>query len=221
MLAIVGGKGGCGKTTTLGLAGALGKTRRTVLAVDADFDMPDLYLLADVDSRPGLVAIENGTNVEDAAHPPPNLSGVEVVPAPQSVDETVHLPAALARLTDDADHVLVDCPAGAGPDAVTPLQVAEYALLVTTPDPASLRDTAKTAAMARTLGTPVVGCVLTRANNVPSGIERLLDCPVLVTVPAVGAPVLTHKQVVRAYDTLASTILTKHLWTLSKPSHLC
>lgn len=212
MLAIAGGKGGCEKTTTtLGLTGALGRTRRTVLAVDADLDMTDLHLLADVDSRPELAAIKDGTNVEDAANPPPNLSGVEVVPAPLSVDETVHLPAALARLTDDADHVLVDCPAGAGPDAVTPLRVAEHVLLVTTPDPASLRDTAKTAAMARTLDISVVGCVLTHANDAPSGVERLLDCPVLVTVPAVGAPVLTHEPVARSYDTLASTILPKHL----------
>ncbi|WP_266077629.1 MinD/ParA family ATP-binding protein [Haladaptatus caseinilyticus] len=212
MLAIAGGKGGCGKTTTtLGLAGALGRTRRTVLAVDADIDMPDLHLLAEVNGSPGLPTIEQGGRVEDATHPPQSLSGVEIVPAPQSANEGVHLPTALTRLTGYADHVLVDCPAGAGPDAATPLRVAEHVLLVTTPDPASLRDTAKTAAMARTLDTTIIGCVLTRADSVPSGVERLLDCPVLITVPPTKTPVLPEESVARAYDALASTILSKHL----------
>ncbi len=212
MLAIAGGKGGCGKTTTtLGLAGALGRTRRTVLAVDADLDMPDLHLLAGVDADPNLATVETGGAVEDAAHPPPALSGVEVVPAPQSATTDVHLPSALARLPNGADHVLVDCPAGAGPDAATPLRIAERALLVTTLDPASLRDTAKTAVMARTLDTNVVGCVLTRADRVPSGVERLLDCSVLATVPETSAPVLADESVNRSYDALASAVLTKYL----------
>ncbi|WP_227373760.1 MinD/ParA family ATP-binding protein [Haladaptatus halobius] len=115
MLAIAGGKGGCGKaTTTLGLAGTLGRTRRPVLAADADLDMPDLHLLADVEADPNLATVVGGGAVEDAAHSPPSFSGVDVVPAPQSLGEAVDLPSALSRLVATADHVLVDCPAGAG-----------------------------------------------------------------------------------------------------------
>ncbi|WP_049970302.1 MinD/ParA family ATP-binding protein [Haladaptatus cibarius] len=215
MLAIAGGKGGCGKTTTtLGLAGAFGRTRRSVLAVDADLDMPNLHLLAEVDGEPGLAAVANGGSIEDVTHPPPEpsgLSGVRVVPAPQSGTREVHFPAALSRLENGADHVLVDCPAGAGPDAVTPLRAVNHVLLVTTPDPACLRDTAKTAAMARTLNTPIVGCVVTKTERPPPGIERLLDSPILATIPDVGPPVLPDESVARAYDALASAILSKHL----------
>ncbi len=168
MLAIAGGKGGCGKTTTtLGLAGALGRARRSVLATDADVDMPDLHLLADVEPTPNLAEVAADGDVETATHPPPNLSGVGIVPAPQSIGERVSLSDALAHLVGTADHVLVDCPAGAGPDAVTPLRVADHVLLVTTPTPACLRDAAKTAAMARALGTTIVGVVLTRAERAP------------------------------------------------------
>ncbi|GAA0197800.1 MinD/ParA family protein [Haladaptatus pallidirubidus] len=212
MIAIAGGKGGCGKTTTtLGLAGSLGRTRRSVFAVDADLDMPNLHLLADVDNTPGLAAVANGARIEDVAHLPPDLSGVKVVPAPQSPGRGVRLDSALARLANCADHVLVDCPAGAGPDAVTPLRATDHILLVTTSNRACLRDTAKTAAMARALDTPVVGCVVTRTNRSPRGVERLLDCPILATIPVAGSPVLSDESVARGYDTLASAILSKHL----------
>ncbi|WP_227354299.1 MinD/ParA family ATP-binding protein [Haladaptatus salinisoli] len=212
MLAIAGGKGGCGKTTTtLGLAAALGRARRSVLAADADLDMPDLHLLADVDADPNLAAVARDGAVEDAAHPPPSLSGVDFVPAPRSFGEAVDLPSALSRLGANADHVLVDCPAGAGPDAATPLRIAEHALLVTTLDPACLRDAAKTAAMARALDATVVGCVLVRTTRTPASVERLLGCPALTSVPEVVAPVLADESVARAYDRLASAVLTKHL----------
>lgn len=212
MLAIAGGKGGCGKTTTtLGLAGALGRMRRSVVATDADVDMPDLHLLADVESSPNLSTIAAGGDVESATHPSPALSDVGIVPAPQSMGESVSLSSVLGRLTGTADHVLVDCPAGAGPAAATPLRIADHVLLVTTPDPTCLRDAAKTAAMARALGTTIVGVVLTRAEQPPPGIERLLENPVLASIPDGGVAVLADETVVRAYDRLASALLSKHL----------
>lgn len=212
MLAIAGGKGGCGKTTTtLGLAGALGRMRRSVVAVDADVDMPDLHLLADVADAPNISAVADGAPVEAAAHPPPTLTGVEVVPAPQSMGESANLSTALPRLSHAGDHVLVDCPAGAGPDAATPLRIADHVLLVTTLDPACLRDTAKTAAMARALGTTIVGVVATRADHSPSKIERLFDCPMLSSIPDGGVAALADESVRRGYDRLASALLSKHL----------
>jgi septum site-determining protein MinD len=96
---------------------------------------------------------------------------VDVVPAPQSLGEAVDLPSALSRLVATANHVLVDCPAGAGPDAATPLRIAADALLVTTLDPACLRDTAKIAAIARALDSTVVGCVLVRTERTPANVE--------------------------------------------------
>ncbi|RDZ49114.1 CDP-4-dehydro-6-deoxy-D-gulose 4-reductase, partial [Haloferax sp. Atlit-10N] len=44
MLAIAGGKGGCGKTTiALGVGQALGTPTRPALVVDTDRDMPNLH----------------------------------------------------------------------------------------------------------------------------------------------------------------------------------
>jgi len=222
MLAVAGGKGGCGKTTTtLGLATALAANGRSVLAVDADREMPDLHVLADVAPDPNIadLAPENGDPLPatEVAHSLPDRPGVRVVPASPSTRGDPPLSTACARLADAADRVLLDCPAGGGETAAAALRVADRALLVTTPTPACLRDAATTAAMARALDATVVGAVLTRAERAPDGVARLLGCPVLATVPDVerstgtATAVLDDDGVSAAYDRVAATLLSKHL----------
>ncbi|MBB6645865.1 MinD/ParA family ATP-binding protein [Halobellus ruber] len=194
MLAIAGGKGGSGKTTTaLGLARAIdGPT----LAVDADCDLPNLHALAGVPRAPP----EGGHGHPDPAAP----SDTQVVPAPRDAFEG--LGSRLRELREaTAELVVVDCPAGAGPDATVPLRVADRVLLVSTACAAGLRDAAKTAAMARAVGTPVVGGVVTRARVAPPGVDDLLGCPVVTTVPEATEP-LDDAGVQRAYRRLARAV---------------
>ncbi|SEO86820.1 septum site-determining protein MinD [Halogranum amylolyticum] len=216
MLAIAGGKGGSGKTTTtLGLARAFdGRT----LVVDADGDMPNLHALAAVDRRPTLAAVDGERRPERVAQGHPEDPDVSVLPAPVGrPDDTADteggdadLQRLLRRLRsfdEESGHrTLVDCPAGAGPDAVAPLRVVDRVLVVSPLCAAALRDAAKTAAMARTLGTPVVGAVLTRTRLRPPGVGDLLDCPVVGSVPEVRPPVLERDAVRTAYGRLATTL---------------
>lgn len=204
MLAIAGGKGGTGKTTTaLGLARALDGP---ALVADADGDMPDLHALAGVDREPTLADLD-GRPPTALAQPQPGADGVSVLPAPRpTADADRH--AALSRLADAAVPTLLDCPGGAGPDAAVPLRAARRAVLVTTACAPALRDAAKTAEMARALGTEVVGALLTRAATAPEGVGDLLGCPVLGTVPDVDPPVLDRRVVRTAYARLASGALT-------------
>lgn len=221
MLAVAGGKGGCGKTTTaLGLGAALARQRKAALAVDTDREMPDLHAMAGVAREPGLDAVAEGWPprlVAGRADPP--TVGVEVLPAadgppsaspPSRASPTGSGRAALARLRGCADAVLLDCPAGAGPDAAAPLRAADVAALVTTAEPACLRDAAKTAAMARELGTPVAGAVVSRVDSPPEGVSRLLDCPVLGAVPDAGSGAgtdpLADDRVRAAHDRVASAL---------------
>lgn len=195
MLAIAGGKGGAGKTTTtLGLAAAAADRTGDggVLAVDADVDMPNLHAMAGVETRSTDPSREADRPV---GLPHPSVDRLRIVPAPRQDGGDV--PARLRDLS--ANRVFVDCPAGAGPDAVAPMRVADAVLVVSSLCGPALRDAAKTVAMARAVGTTVVGGVLTRTRRVPDGVERLLDCPVLDTVPEAPAgtdPLLTD--VVRA-----------------------
>lgn len=203
MLAVAGGKGGCGKTTTtLGLAIAAGRRGHSVLAVDADVDVPDLHRVAGIggsaDRRPR--APDHGRAEEHQAlepRPVPGTAGVSVLPARPGM-ESGSLRDRIQGATADFDLVLLDCPAGGGRDAAIPLRVADRTLLVTTDRGPSLLDAAKTGAMARAVGTPVAGAVLTRTERVPDGAGSLLGTETIEAIPTAVAP-LRDRTVTRRY----------------------
>ena len=203
MLAVTGGKGGSGKTTTtLGLARALDSP---TLAVDADWDLPDLHALA------GVPRTWPGSTVERAAAGAYPADGTSVLPAPPDREER-DLGAVLRSLQQVDSLVLVDCPAGAGPDAAAPLRVADAAVLSVPPCRPALRDAAKAAAMARHLGTPVLGAVLTRARAIPPGVDDALGCPVLARVPPARESVLSADRVRAAYRSAAAELAALSAW---------
>jgi len=215
MLAIVGGKGGCGKTTTaLGLARAFAARGDRPVVADADCDMPNLHTRAETDRTPGLGALAGDGPVERCLHRSRAYPGVDIVPAgraSQSVDAV-----ALGRLARLSGPVLLDCPAGATDAVGAPLRAADGALVVSTADRQSLTDAAKTARMAVAAGTDVVGAVVTRVDGGVSlddgGGEALSEtCLVVETVPEVpGEPL--HSRVGRAsYDRLARTLQSRNI----------
>jgi septum site-determining protein MinD len=179
MLAITGGKGGCGKTTTaLGLAHAMAKAGRNPLVVDADTDCPDVHLLADVDRAPTWDALGSSDVLECVAQRSPSLGGVAVLPA-GSGEAT----DALARVRDWPGPALVDCPAGAGPAATMPLRAADRSILATVADPETLADTQKAADVATRLdAAPVASVVRTSASDV----DLPFDSQIVESVPRVA-----------------------------------
>jgi len=204
VLAIAGGKGGCGKTTTtLGLARALADAGRHVLAVDADLDMPNLHALAGVPAEPSLAAVD-GEAPATVAHSDPQAAGVRVLPAP--AERPDDLAAAFAALRPSDRRVLLDCPAGAGPDAAAPLRAADGTLLVSLPTPESLKDAAKTAAMARELDAAPVGAAVVRTDRVPDGVDRLLGVDTAVAVPDGEPAPLRSSAAAAAYRRVSETV---------------
>lgn len=203
MLAIAGGKGGVGKTTSaLGLAAALpGRP----LVVDADRDMPDLHSLAAVPRAESTdtVDVVDRARFSDA-------HDCRVLPAP--TDDAVATEQWLTRIRsewaadDRSPPTLVDTPAGAGVDAAVPLRIADGVVLVSTACAPALRDAAKTASMARAVGTPVVGVILVRTSARPPNATDLLGCPLLAVVPeSVGRP-LADRRIRDRYDAAATAL---------------
>lgn len=219
MLAIAGGKGGTGKTTTaLALARAFATAGRDrtaeVVVVDADLDMPDLHSMTGVPREPTVTVRPRGRRV-------PELPGVRVAPAPRqgggapSESTTAessavsdpdsggiaiaedggtvgHLEACLRTLRDDRDGlVLVDSPCGAGPDATRPVDIADGVVLVTRPTPAAVQDTLKTAEMAGALDTPIVGCAVV-GRRPPRSLSAVFGVDEVTRIPFVdGDPLET------------------------------
>lgn len=188
-LAVSGGKGGCGKTTTaLALAGTLVESRREPVVVDCDRDMPNLHVYADTQDDPGVDAVAAGASLASAVHVAAQPTGVRVLPGrPGS-----NVAAALAALELDTSQepVILDTPAGASEDVAVPLRFANGAVIVTTPSRPCVRAAVKTAAMARALDAPIVGVVVSRAESVPEALPAALGVPRdrVVAVPAAERP---------------------------------
>jgi septum site-determining protein MinD len=220
VIAVAGGKGGSGKTTTtLGLARALSRRGARVVAADADWDLPNLArLAAETATDTGPSGLGSKVDHECARTVRDAIEGTEPVrpdrteptvldapDAPRSVDALGTL-GALDGAVPDGVPVLLDCPAGASADAAAPLRAADRALIATPLERAALRDAAKTAAVACRLDCPPVGAVAVGETSAPDPVATLLDCPVLGAVPDGGPEPLSDSAVRSAYDDLARRI---------------
>ena len=147
-VAVVGGKGGVGKTNlAANLAIAAAGLGQRVLLVDGDLG------LSNVDVLLGLVpdlcvadVLAGRCSVEDALMDGPR--GVRILPAASGRFDLAslaprHLQALLKRIecvTDDFDLVLVDAGAGIGPSVVGLSSLCDPILLVTTGEPTAVAD---------------------------------------------------------------------------------
>jgi septum site-determining protein MinD len=196
VLAIAGGKGGSGKTTTaLGVAGALARQRRRPLVVDCDLDAPNLHLRADTPRSPGIDA----PDAPDCAHRSGVLPGVDVLPAGDA--DASDLTDLLPVLPGDRP-VVLDCPAGASEAAARPVRAADAAVVVATRGRESLEDAVKTAELARAIETPVRAAAVTAADQSVDDLAGALGTPHVVAVPDASRP-LAADETAAAYARLA------------------
>lgn len=169
MLAITGGKGGCGKTTTtIGLARNLTRDGHDPIVVDADCDMPDVHHVARFDRNFGVDRLAEGHDPASVFQRSDRFPGVRFVTA----GDRRNVDAALRRLSTVDAPILIDCPAGISPDATRPLRHADRALLVSTDEPVCLDDASRTITAARELDTELFGAfVVVVAGSPPPAID--------------------------------------------------
>jgi septum site-determining protein MinD len=190
VLAVAGGKGGSGKTTTaLSLASAL--------VVDCDLDAPNLHLRAGVPRDPGVDA----ANPIATAHESTTVPGVDVLPVGDADGDD--LATTLDTLLESRLTIL-DCLAGASEAAVRPLRVADSCVVVATDSREGIEDAVKTVAMARADGTPVRAIGVTRAVAVPTGLADATAAD-NVPIPDATAP-LEASETAAAYATLTGYV---------------
>lgn len=224
------GKGGVGKTTVCAALGlALARKRRRTLLVDADFGLNNLdvalgletrvvYDIHDVvEGRCGLTAALTG----DDRHP-----DLKLLPSVRTDCDRLTrnaLASILARLDDDFDFVLIDCPAGIDEGFHRAVCVADEALVVTTPHPGAIRDADKVLTLLGTYPLHAVGVVVNRVRgdlvmdgrSLSAGeIAEVLGHPAMAYVPeddAVAVCGLTGAEIPYAPSTRAIAMLADNL----------
>ena len=143
---ITSGKGGTGKSTvTAGLGAALVRRGDRVLVIDCDAGMRGIDLMLGVSGE--LVfdiadIISGNCSPARAIYPCKTVPDLYILPAPQNIRDEIS-PSVMKQLVEvlkgHYDHILVDCPAGIGAGFEASAAPADRAVLVTNPEPLSVR----------------------------------------------------------------------------------
>lgn len=148
---ITSGKGGAGKSTvSAGLGLALAARGRRVLLIDGDAGLGCLdHMLGVSERRVFDIAdvVSGAAEPGKAVYACPFSPNLFLLPAPQTEEDVVSpdiMRELVAVFSRYYDHVLLDSPAGVGQGFLSAAASAKRALLVATPDPVCLRDTAQT-----------------------------------------------------------------------------
>jgi len=193
-LAVISGKGGTGKTTTLlNLSHILTLQGKKVLALDANFATPNLAL------HLGLIYpsatlndfLERRKNITEVIQT--HSSGIKFIPSSHFYSDfkpshSEKLVEVFEHLENLFDYVLVDCPAGLGPELSQILNYTDEALIVVNPHLSSLIDAVKAIELAHEKNNSLPGFILNMALGGKhelkvKEIENTLNIPLLGNIP--------------------------------------
>lgn len=148
VIVITSGKGGVGKTTTTANLGvALAQLGMKTCLVDADIGLRNLDVVLGLENRIvyDLVDVVEGfCRLRQALIRDKRLEGLSLLPAAQTKDKTAVTPEQMRAVTEELraefDYVLIDSPAGIEQGFKNAIAGADRALIVATPEVASVRD---------------------------------------------------------------------------------
>jgi septum site-determining protein MinD len=191
VFAVTSGKGGVGKTTTaINLAVAVGSEDRPVVVVDADLGMPDVGTFLDLASGDTIHDVLAGeASIESALSG--IAPGVDALAGSRDLErfpdaDPDELGPVVDQLAEQYAFVFIDTGGGLSYEAVLPLELADAAVLVTSPQPAAIDNTKKSKQLADRVGVSAAGVVITHSNERtdPAAIADEIGVPLLGSVPA-------------------------------------
>jgi septum site-determining protein MinD len=176
IVAVVGGKGGVGKSTVAFNLGA----KLDAVVVDADLGMADLPERTGPDLHDVLAGRADPVEaVDETGH-------VRLLPCGRTLagaraSDPTRLADALEAVAGEYGRAVVDCPAGLGSDAGAALLAADACVVVTTGSEVALADALRSRELARALEAGLSRVVVNRAEEVGRAAETF-------GAPAVAVP---------------------------------
>ncbi len=195
IIAVVSGKGGTGKTSfTACVSLALAAMGHTTLALDCDITLRNLDLalgLSDSAVMDFSDVLEGRCTLAEAAVPHrkyPNLSLLAAPLAPVGTRFSLNAMQALAQaIRRQYDYCFIDAPAGLGQGFQLATAVADSVVVVTTTDPAALRDAQRTVMELRRFPSGQVHLVV---NRVQKKMLKALHSTIDDAMDTAGLPLL-------------------------------
>lgn len=192
VISVLSSKGGVGKTTVVAnLASVLAKLGFRVTAIDTNLTTPHLATQLGLHLTPHSLhhVLRDQIPLQRATY---HFFGFKLVPGSLGVQDLADvdldkLEEIVIEASSDSDFVLLDCAPTLGREAVSSLRCSDEALLVATPDFASVIDAFKTSQLAKLLGKKLLGVALNRVTGRnelgQEEIDSYLGESVLVRIP--------------------------------------
>ncbi len=194
VIVITSGKGGVGKTTTTAnLGAALAAKGAKVAMVDADIGLRNLDVVMGLENRIvyDLVDVVEGfCRLRQALIRDKRLPEMYLLPAAQTKDKTAVSPDQMRvlcrELAQEFDYCLVDCPAGIEQGFRNAIAGADRALIVATPEVASVRDADRIIGLLEAAGMPQPQLIINRVR--PAMVKRgdMMDIADVLDILAIG-----------------------------------
>jgi len=194
IIVITSGKGGVGKTTTaINLGAAINYFGQDALIIDGNLSTPNIGIHLNSPEVPINLnhVLLNKAEPFEAIYE--HDSGMKIMPSSLSIKELKKIkPEKIKDFKKDfkeiSNHVLIDCAAGLGEEAMSVIKMADELIVVTNPEMPAITDALKTIKLAEQLKKPVKGVIITRVkkNKIemqPEAVKEMLETPILGMVP--------------------------------------